>query len=67
MVAVGDDRGFAGSGAICREIFGGVVFFRLLVAADEEDGAFYFRGIPDQVGRVGSSGRDGCATRSLHH
>jgi len=37
MVAVWHDRDFAGAGAIFREIFGGVVFFGLLITADEYD------------------------------
>ena len=64
MVAVGDDCDFAGAGAIFRELFGGVVFFGLLVAADEEGGAGDFLGVLQQVGGVGQAVEEMCLPKS---
>ena len=47
VVAIRTDGDFAGTGAIFCELFGGVVFFGLLVAADEEDGEFDSLGVLD--------------------
>ena len=55
MVAVGDDCDLAWPWAIVRELFGGVVFFGLLVAADEEDGAGDFLGVLQQIEGVGQA------------
>jgi hypothetical protein len=47
VVAVGHDDHFALASAVFGESFGGIIFFRLLVAADEEDGAFDSLGVLD--------------------
>ena len=53
MFAVWDNRDFAWGGTIFCELFGGVVFFGLLIAANEKYRAGDFLGVLQQVGGVG--------------
>jgi hypothetical protein len=55
VVAIGNDRDLAGTGAVSSETFSGIVFHWLLVAADEKHRAPDSFGVLDQVWGVGQT------------
>jgi hypothetical protein len=61
MVAVGHDDDIAGAGAVFFEAFGWIVFYWLLVTADEQDGAFDLGGVLHADERI----RDRSVSRGL--
>lgn len=55
MVAVGDDRDLAWTGAVFFETFRRIIFFWLPVATDEQHRTFDPLGVFHEIGRVGET------------